>query len=155
MAGIRDRTIEGLRAGDRFEVSRAFSDEEVRRFAEISRDYNPIHFDRRWTDAKGYADRACHGLLVASLLTEIGGQIGWLASGMEFRFLKPVYVGDTVTCAFTIVDIDNRRHARAEGVFRNQDGEVVSRAVLTGVVPDRAERELLSQMQTEEERAGG
>ena len=149
MTEIRRKTIEGLQSGDRFSVTRTFSQQDVDRFAEISRDYNPVHFDQRWTAVKGFKDRICHGLLVAGMVTEIGGQIGWLASGMDFHFKQPVYIGDTVTCTFTITEIDGQGRARGEGLYRNQRGEVVLRAVLTGIVPRRPETEVLRQMVAE------
>jgi acyl dehydratase len=149
MTKIREKTIEGLQAGDSFTVTRIFSQHDVDRFADISRDYNPVHFERRWTEIKGYKDRICHGLLVAGLLTEIGGQIGWLATGMDFRFKKPVYIGETVTCTFTITEIDGAGRASGEGLFTNRQGDIVLRAVLTGFLPDRSEKELLQQMVAE------
>lgn len=77
----RKKTIEGIKVGDTFSVSRKFSEKEMIQFAEITRDYNPVHFDERFTEAKNFKGRICHGLLVASMITEIGGQIGWLAWG--------------------------------------------------------------------------
>ena len=119
-------------------------------FAEITRDYNPIHFDRRFVAAKNLKGRICHGLLVGSLLTEIGGQIGWLASEMNFRFKKPVYFGDTIECSLTITKIDRPNRARAEVIYRNQDGLVVLEAELAGILPDDRERDVLHAIVAEE-----
>ena len=119
-------------------------------FADITRDYNPIHFNRRFVAAKNLQGRICHGLLVGSLLTEIGGQIGWLASEMNFRFKKPVYFGDTIECALTITKIDRRNRARAEVIYRNQDGLVVLEAELAGILPDEQERDILDAIVAEE-----
>ena len=119
-------------------------------FAEITRDYNPIHFDRRFVAAKNLKGRICHGLLVGSLLTEIGGQIGWLASEMNFRFKKPVYFGDTIECSLTITKIDRPNQARAEVIYRNQDGLVVLEAELAGILPDERERDVLDAIVAEE-----
>jgi 3-hydroxybutyryl-CoA dehydratase len=77
--------------GDCFAVSRTFTEHDTTTFAEITRDYNPVYFDRSFASLKTFNDRICHGLLGGSILTEIGGQIGWLASGMNFLFKKPVY----------------------------------------------------------------
>ena len=104
-------------------------------FADISRDYNPVHFDDRFAELKSFHGRICHGLLVGSVLTEIGGQIGWLASGMNFRFNKPVYFGDTIQCSVRITELDDRNKATAEAVFRNQHDEIVLEAPVTGVIP--------------------
>lgn len=149
MSNIREKTVEGLKPGDTFSVSRTFSERDAIRFADISRDYNPVHFDERFAKAKNFERRICHGLLVAALITEIGGQIGWLASGMNFRFIKPVYFGDTVTCDFTITDINDRGRAEAEAVFTNEDGVTVLKAVLTGIVPGDREKRIMKDMLSE------
>ncbi|MGB2590372.1 MAG: MaoC family dehydratase [Candidatus Acidiferrum sp.] len=146
MSEIRRKTIEGLRAGDSFAVSRTFTEQDMLIFAEISRDYNPVHFDPRFAEAKNFRGRISHGLLVGSMLTEIGGQIGWLASGMNFRFRKPVYFDDTIECSMTITGIDERNRATAEAVFKNQRDEVVIEAHVTGIVPSEPERRVMELM---------
>ena len=118
MSQIRKQAIAGLQQGDSFTVSRTFTEQDTLAFAEISRDYNPVHFDDRFANAEKFRGRICHGLLVASLLTEIGGQIGWLASGMNFRFKKPVYFGDAIECCLTIVELDDGNRAKAEASSR-------------------------------------
>ena len=146
MSYIRNRAIEGLRLGDTFSVSRTFTDKDVLGFAEISRDYNPVHFDERFAKVKNFTGPVCQGLLVASLTTEIGGQIGWLASGMEFKFLKPVYFGDTIKCDFTITDIGDGGDARGEGIFTNEDQATVLVGVVTGFIPGDKEKQVMKAM---------
>ncbi len=149
MSYIRSKAIEGLRVGDTFSVSRTFTEQDVLQFAEISRDYNPVHFDERFAKVKHFNGPVCQGLLVASLVTEIGGQIGWLASGMEFKFIKPVYFGDTVKCDFTITDISDGGQARGEGVFTNKDQATVLLAVVTGFIPGAEEKQVMKAMVAE------
>lgn len=149
MPHIRRKAISGLAAGDSFSVSRTFSEQDVLQFAEISRDYNPIHFDPRFSKVKKIDGLICHGLLVASLITEIGGQIGWLASGMTLQFKKPVYIGDTIRCDFTITEIDDRGRATAEAVFTNENNTIVLEAVLSGKIPGAREKEVMREMLTE------
>ena len=149
MSEIRNRTIQGLQVGDTFTISRRFTEEDMRSFADVTRDYNAVHLDSRFSAAKNFKDRICHGLLVGSMLTEIGGQIGWLASVMNFRFKQPVYFGETITCRFTIAEVDERRRASAEAVYFNQDGDIVLEAELKGILPDAAERRILDEMVAE------
>lgn len=149
MSPIRKKAAAGLQVGDVFSVTRTFTEADTLVFAGISRDYNPVHFDDRFAAVKHFRGRICHGLLVASILTEIGGQIGWLASGMRFRFKKPVYFGDTVACRFTLTDLDDRHRAEAEAVFTNQKKEVVLEASLSGILPGPAEREVIGRMMAE------
>src|SRR5258707_14737970 len=120
MSHIRKKAMPGLKPGDSFTVSRTFTAQDMLAFADLSRDYNPVHFDDRFADAKNFRGRICHGLLVASLATEIGGQIGWLASGMNFCFKKPLYFCDIIECFLTITEVDDRNRAKTEAPFKNQ-----------------------------------
>ncbi|MFO7709207.1 MAG: MaoC family dehydratase [Desulfobacterales bacterium] len=143
---MRQSAINGLRQGDSFKYQRSFSLAETVSFGELTRDYNPVHYDGRWAAAKGYRGVICHGLLVGSMICEFGGQVGWLASGMNFKFVKPVYPGDTVECALTITKIEEGGRAEAEAIFTNQNGERVCWAQLKGLLPLAPERELLQLM---------
>ncbi len=143
MTDIRNKTIEGLKTGDHFSISRTFTEQDMLSFAAITRDYNPVHFDDRFSKAKNFRGRICHGLLVGSMLTEIGGQIGVLASRMDFSFKRPVYFGDTITCVWTFTDIDPKGRARAEVDFRNQDGALVISVTCKGIIPNVEERAIL------------
>ncbi|MCM0611268.1 MaoC family dehydratase [Marinobacter sediminum] len=146
MSHIRKKAAAGLKVGDSFTISRTFSEEDSLAFGEISRDHNPVHYDDRFADAKDLQGKICHGLLVGGMITEVGGQIGWLASGMNFRFRRPVYFGDTITCVFTLSELDDRNRAKAEAVLSNQHGEIVIEAWLTGVLPLPAEQEILASL---------
>jgi 3-hydroxybutyryl-CoA dehydratase len=149
MSYIRKKTIAGLKPGDSFTVSRTFTENDATAFADVGRDYNPVHFDLRFAKAKSFHGPICQGLLVASLLTEIGGQIGWLASEMNFRFKKPVYFGDTIECRFTITELDNRNRAKAEVMFKNHRDETVIEAYVTGITPGLPERRVMEVMMAE------
>lgn len=149
MSEIRNRTIRGLKVGDTFSVTRQFTREDVMTFADVTWDYNPVHFDSRFSGAKHFKAPICHGLLVGSILTQVGGQIGWLASAMNFRFKRPVYFDETITCHFTITHIDENRRARAEAVYFNPEGSVVLEAELEGILPEDAERRILEAMVAE------
>jgi 3-hydroxybutyryl-CoA dehydratase len=149
MSHIREKAVVGLAVGDTFAVSRTFTEQDVAQFADISRDYNPVHFDERFARVKNFDGCICHGLLVASLITEIGGQIGWLAAGMSLKFRRPVYLGDTVTCKFVITDIDAGGHAEAAAVVTNEHDIIVLEAGLTGIVPGAAEQQVMRDMLAE------
>ena len=86
------------------------------------------------------------GTIIRFILTEVGGQFGWLASEMNFRFKRPVYFGDTIECTFTISEIDARNRARAKAIYCNQDGTIVLEADLAGIVPGEPEKEVLEAM---------
>ena len=155
MSIIRQRTIAGLTPGTTFTVTRTFSEPQVEQFADLTRDYNPIHFDPRFVAVKGFKARICHGLLVGGMVTEIGGQIGWLASGMDFRFKRPVYLGDTITCTLTIREVDEKFRRGPMPFSSTRTGDVVLTAQLSGRLPGKAEIQVLGQMVEEGDPTNG
>jgi len=61
-----------------FRTSRTFSNDDLIHFADIAKDYKPIHFDARFAMARNFHAPICHGLLSASLVIERGGRISFL-----------------------------------------------------------------------------
>jgi len=148
---IRVNAVQGLAEGDSFAITRTFTKEDTLSFGDLTRDYNPVHYDPRWSTHKGMQGLICHGLLVGSMICEFGGQVGWLATGMDFKFLKPVYFDDTIRCTITITMIDENMRAEAEAIFTNQENEQVGHAFLTGRLPTVPERNILEQMLSEDD----
>ena len=80
------------------------------------------------------------------MICEFGGQVGWLASGMSFKFIKPVYFEDEITCNVTLLDVQKNGRAKAEASFINQDGLQVAFVELKGRLPIDNEKQYLKQM---------
>ena len=144
MSETRSRAAAGAKSGDTFTARRTFTGEETAEFGRLTRDHNPVHDHAGFAVEHGFRSPVLHGLLTAGLLCEIGGQIGWLATRMDFRFLRPVYAGDTITCRLTITEIDARGRAVGEAVYTNEAGEEVLTAVLVGRLPNQPQRRVLS-----------
>ena len=149
MSEIRKKTVEGLKVGDTFTVSRTFDEQDVQEFSNMTKNFNPVYFDEKFVNAKNLKGKVCPGLLVGSLVTEIGGQIGWFASKLDLRFKKPVYIGDTVTCSLTISCMARKGLTEAKAICRDQKGEIVLEAFLKGYIPVGPEIPLLNNLVTE------
>jgi 3-hydroxybutyryl-CoA dehydratase len=147
---LRQKAIEGLEEGDTFEIKRTFSEADIVQFEALSRDHNPVHSNAEYAEAKGFDGVIAHGLLTATLITEIGGQLGWLASSMSLRFKRPVYVGDELTCVWKIRGISDGNRAQAEVIVNNSAGQPVLLAETTGFIPNDAERKRLASMTIDE-----
>jgi acyl dehydratase len=126
---------DGLRAGDRAVYTRTFTESDVALFGGLTGDMNPYHFDGEFARAGRFGRPIVHGLLVGSMMTHVGGQWAWLASSMSFRFIAPVFVGDTITLEMTIVERDEHGRCRAEARFLKPDGSEVLRGELDGFPP--------------------
>ena len=123
---------EHLKPGAKRSWTRAVSEEDVARFAELSGDRGRHHVRR---DEKGRL--MAHGLLTATLPTKLGGDVDYMARTMEFEFVRPVYAGDTLTCDGVVISAAEqsaRFKVRFSFEVRNQDGEVVLRGFTSGQV---------------------
>ncbi|GAC1359789.1 MAG: MaoC family dehydratase [Ktedonobacteraceae bacterium] len=117
-----------VEVGQTFTFRRTFTDGDVALFCGVTGDYNPYHIDDTFAQESWFGRRIIPGLLTGSMLTHIGGMLGILATEMHFEYLKPVYIGDTVTCVVTIIEKDvEKRVMVAHARFTNQeDVEVLS-----------------------------
>jgi|TARA_Y100000031_G_scaffold97058_1_gene106484 acyl dehydratase len=107
--------------------------ESVRSFAELTGDYNPLHFDEAFasgTRFKGLIAQGgiATGLLHALMAMDMPGP-GSVFMRQNWSFPRPVYIGDTITAIGTVKSF-NRRRGIATMEFRvtNQNGQ----DVLTG-----------------------
>jgi acyl dehydratase len=152
-SGWRRQAAAGLSVGDTFEFSRTFSTEDVARFGELTRDQNPIHSDAAFAGLKGFSGPVCHGLLVGALFTEIGGQLAWLATRLDFSFLRPAYPGELLTCTLRIESINEKRFAVATGTVADPSGQTLVEVRLEGFVPGPGERARLKSLFDREKRS--
>jgi len=120
------------RAGMRLEWTRTFTEDDVRRFAELSGDRGVHHVS---PDEKGRL--MVHGLLTASLPTKLGGDLDFIARTMTFEFLRPVYAGEELRCAGLIEEVrpePRRWAARFSFEVANARGKIVMRGTSAGVI---------------------
>jgi 3-hydroxybutyryl-CoA dehydratase len=118
------------KVGDSESVTRTITESDVEKFAGISGDNNPVHLDEEYASTTRFGKRIAHGVLVAGLISAtIGTRIpghGAIYAGQCLRFLRPVFLGDTITATVTILDYDrDRGKMLLDTICRNQDGEMV------------------------------
>lgn len=127
------RTIGTPKLGDKVAFTRTLTEADVALFIGTTWDVNPLHTDELYCRATPFKHRIVPGLLTASLLTHLGGLWAFLATQMDFHFLAPVYVGDSITAQAEVVEMDDK----TGGVLlrctcTNQDGVQVLGAEVRG-----------------------
>jgi len=133
---LRD-AFNALREGQTFTYRRTFTEGDVALFCGVTGDFNPYHQDDLFARESWFGRRIVPGLLTASMVTHIGGMIGFLAADMTFEYLAPVYIGDTVICTVTFTSkVPDRRRIVGEASSVNQDGTPVLRARFSGFPAD-------------------
>jgi acyl dehydratase len=101
---------DSIKAGDTLEpLHIEVTEKMVRKYGEVSGDFNPIHFEDRAAKEKGFPAKIIHGMLsmaIASNIVEPYLQEGYWVKSYEMKFRAPVFVGETVTIEGTIASIE-------------------------------------------------
>ena len=121
-----------MQQGHVIAFERTFTDEDLDLFTRVSQDAGEHHLA---PDASGR--RMVQGLLTATLPTRVGGQLNYLARHMDFNFVRPVFVGDTVHCEVTLARYEpqeDRITVEATFEVRNQHGKVVLTGATQGII---------------------
>jgi 3-hydroxybutyryl-CoA dehydratase len=118
----------GISIGDSFSASREVTDDLVRKFAEVSGDFNPIHLDDEFAKTTRFGRRIAHGMLSGAFISAILGtefreqKVVYLSQTMQFT--APVYLHDTVTTTATVTKIrEDKGMVTLEITCTNQSGE--------------------------------
>jgi len=131
--------FEEFEIGDTVEsVGRTITETDVVNFASLSGDWNLIHTDAEFSKNQMFGQRVVHGLLVLSVASGQAVRLGFMEEtviafrGLEWKFNRPVFIGDTIRLRVTVEDKkDMRRIGGGLVIFKlevvNQKNEVCQR----------------------------
>lgn len=124
--------------GHAVSFTKTVSESDVYLFAGVTGDLSPNHVDKSYMARSKYGRRMAHGaLLVGFMSTASSMAIAHcrddesetpVSVGFDrVRFIKPVFLGDTVTVAYEIISVDLvRRRSMSKIEITNQDGTLVA-----------------------------
>lgn len=106
------------------------TEDHVRAFAEITGDYNPLHFDEEFAAGTRFGRLVAQGgittgLLHALVAMDLPGP-GTVFLSQEWRFTAPVYIGDTIIAEAEVRSVHPSKPVVELAVrIRRHDGETV------------------------------
>ncbi len=125
----------GITVGRKASLSKKITAQDIELFAKVTGDTNPLHLDEAFAKRTRFKKRVCHGMLSAGLISAVlgtklaGPNASPIYLGQSMRFLKPVFIGDTVTASIEVKKVDPaRRILIVSTECSNQDGQ----QILTG-----------------------
>jgi 3-hydroxybutyryl-CoA dehydratase len=121
-----------LQIGDSVSFSKTVGESDVYLFAGITGDFSPNHVNEEVMKQTPYKKRIAHGVIsigfasTASTLMIEKAQATAVSAGYDrIRFIHPIFIGDTITCTYTISEVDQEGlKTRADIEVTTQDGEL-------------------------------
>ena len=102
--------INEIKIGMSESYSQTISEADVKAYAGISGDRNPVHMDEEYAEKSRYKKRIAHGMISSSFFSALFGTKlpgpGCVYVNQSLNFKRPVYIGDTVTAIITVTKID-------------------------------------------------
>ena len=129
-------------------LGRTVTEADVVNFAGISGDFNPVHVDHEFARTTPFRRPVAHGLLVLSMSSGLGLHAPAmrtlaLLGVREWKFVEPVFIGDTVRVRSTLLEKEVRGRGRRavltwQRQIVNQEGKVVQEGITQTLVQGRA-----------------
>ena len=127
--------------GDEYKFERYISADDVRKFAEVVGDLNPIHLDVEFAEKSFFKKRIVHGAFLAGLLSKVLGMDfpgqGTVYISQNSIFKRPVFVDTKVTVEVKVTQVlvENRRLVLDTNIL-NSEGKVCLAGSATVWVPE-------------------
>jgi acyl dehydratase len=93
-------------------LRRTVTETDLVNFAGVSGDFNPLHMDAEYAKESLFGQRVAHGILVLGIATGLRQGIGLFDGTLmgllelrDWRFLAPVFIGDTVRVETEVTDL--------------------------------------------------
>ena len=126
-----------LNIGETATFSKTITETDVVLFSGLTGDFDPIHINEQYAKATPFGRRIAHGGLVMGLLSttatmmsrrsvERGSTVTSVSLGYDkIRFIRPVFINDTLTARYTIEEIDMATaRSRSKVEIVNQSDEL-------------------------------
>lgn len=102
--------IEDIQIGMKVSYSQTITDSDIKTFAGLSGDHNPVHVDEKYAENSRFKRRIAHGLMSAGFFSQLFGTKlpgpGCVYTAQSLKFLRPVYINDTVVATVQVIAID-------------------------------------------------
>ena len=104
--------------------------DHVKTFAELSGDYNPLHFDESFVIKTKFKKLVVQGGLTTGLLHALVAMDmpgpGTVFLSQNWKFTAPVFIGDTITAEAEVISKhESKPVTQLKMKITRQDGEVV------------------------------
>lgn len=117
-----------IHVGDEARFTKTMTQTDVVLWVGLTGDMNPIHIDTEYSKTTRFENVVVPGLMVAGLISTVmtKATFGNVYSGQTLKFIRPVYIDDTVTAVATVVEkMEEKHRVKIRTECFNQNGELV------------------------------
>ena len=119
-----------LFVGQKATRSLTLTKDHVKKYAELSGDYNPLHFDESFASKTKFEKLVVQGGLTTGLLHALVAMDmpgpGTVFLNQNWKFTAPVFIGDTITAEAEIKSLhDTKPVTQLKIYIKRQNGETV------------------------------
>jgi len=134
------KKISDINIGDFAEFEKTITETDVYLFAGVTGDFNPVHINSIEASKSVFKGRVVHGILTSGLISTVLGTIlpgvGTIYLSQNLKFLKPVYINDTIKASIKAkVIITEKNIVIFDTVCMNHHGEIVIQGEATVMPP--------------------
>lgn len=127
---MKGKNINEINIGDEQHFSKTISETDIYNFAGIVGDFNPMHVNESYAQESMFKHRIAHGLISVGLISTVLGNYlpgeGTIYLNQTVRFLKPVFIGDTITAIVKVTSKDEiKNRIKLSTICINQNGEMI------------------------------
>lgn len=138
---MNEYKISDISVGMQEKFSVTVTEKMMKSFLDITGDENPLHVSDEFAKEQGFSGRVVYGMLTASLISTLGGCYlpgkYCLIQGVDVKFAKPVFIGDTLEVIGEVSKVDfDLRYLEIKVTVRNQNNKKVLRGILKAGVMD-------------------
>ncbi len=101
-----------INVGDRYTFSKEITKEDIITWVNMMGDDNPVHVDEDYAKETRFGNIIAPGIMIAGFISTVmtKATFGNVYSGQSLKFLKPVYVGDTITAVGEVIEKLEEKH---------------------------------------------
>lgn len=138
---FNEAIINNIEVGMSASYSQTISDVDIKSFAGLSGDNNPIHMSDEYASESRFGKRIAHGLISASFFSALFGTRlpgkGCVYVSQTLNFRRPVYINDTVVATVTVTSIDRKRKRVIFDTICKVRGKLVIDGVAELYIPEK------------------